>query len=1013
MFSAAVYTGTMASYDKTGRKRFEPIREIRVRGAREHNLKAVDVDIPRDRLVVITGLSGSGKSSLAFDTIFAEGQRKYMESLSAYARQFLDQQKKPDVESIEGLPPTIAIEQRSSGHTPRSTVATSTEIHDYLRLLFARAAEPRCWAPVKTRGEKVLERCGQPITASHSSQVTSAVAKLPEGTRIMVLAPVIRQRKGFHREVLEELSADGYVRVRVNGEMRELSEVLADESEENPLGLGRYEKHDIDVVVDRLTVKEKSRSRLADSIETALRTAEGVCIVAVATGDGFEDRVYSEKYACADHADHALDELEPRMFSFNSPRGACETCHGLGVLLEYDPDLVLPDPEKALNKGGIAPWKKAGPAGMFSGRLIRRFCRKFEISPSTPVGQLDAKMRKVLLYGTGETGEEGTKKKKKGTKSKDWEGVIPQLQGWFERTESKWVKEFLQDFQAEQECPTCLGDRLRIQALSVSFESKVPLPKEVIEQRKRHGLCTEQNRFNLSDFARLDIETAVSVIESLELSEEKSTIATPILREVRARLGFLQSVGLGYLSLSRRTNTLSGGEAQRIRLATQVGSGIVGTAYVLDEPTIGLHPRDNARLIRTLRHLADIGNTVIVVEHDEEMIRAADHVLDIGPGPGVHGGQVIAEGTLKQIVKHKTSLTAKYLSGRMSVEVPETRRKLSDKRALVVKGAKHHNLKDIDVTFPLGGLLAVTGVSGSGKSTLVNDILLRAVKRDLHGSKAKPGEHKRVNGLSRVERVIEVDQSPIGRTSRSNPATYTGMFTEIRKIMAETNEAKARGYQVGRFSFNVKGGRCESCAGQGTKKIEMHFLADIFVECEVCKGTRFNHETLEVRYRGKNIADILAMTCEDAAEFYVNHPKIHRYAKCLVDVGLGYLTLGQPSTTLSGGEAQRVKLAAELGKGESLRGQQEHTLYILDEPTTGLHFEDVRKLILVLQRLVDQGNSVMVIEHNLDVIKSADWLVDMGPEGGDMGGTVVACGPPEEVAKHETSHTAKFLREIL
>lgn len=994
-----------SNYKKIGRQRFDPIREIRVRGAREHNLKAVDVDIPRDRLVVVTGLSGSGKSSLAFDTIFAEGQRKYMESLSAYARQFLDQQKKPDVESIEGLPPTIAIEQRSSGHNPRSTVATSTEIYDYLRLLFARTGSPVCWATTKKKRDgTVVSRCEEPIRASNSSQITESVTQLPEGTKLIVLAPVIRQKKGFHREVLEDLAKDGYVRARVNGETVEISEVLKDEGE-NPLNLGRYEKHDIDAVVDRLTVKEKSRGRLADSIETALRTADGIVVISVIEGKKATDTVYSERYACATHPDHALDEIEPRLFSFNSPQGACAACHGLGVLLEYDPELVVPDMDKQLVKGGIAPWKKAGPAGMFSGRLVRRFCRRFDVKPSTKMGSLSQEMMQILLYGTSDAQEE-----KYGG---EWEGVIPHLQGWFVRTESKWVKDFLQDFQAEQECPDCLGNRLNVRALSVYLDSKVALPKEVLSERKRLGLSGDGKRFNLSDFTRLDIETACAVLEGVKLSKEKEAIAGPIVREVNARLGFLKSVGLGYLSLSRRTSTLSGGEAQRIRLATQVGSGIVGTAYVLDEPTIGLHPRDNARLIRTLRHLADIGNTVIVVEHDEEMIRAADHILDIGPGPGVHGGEVIAEGTIAQIGKVKASLTGKYLNGKLEVEVPEKRRKLDKKNSLVVKGAKQHNLKNVDVTFPLGGLLAVTGVSGSGKSTLVNDILLRAVKRDLHGSRAKPGAHTRVNGLKRVDRIIEVDQSPIGRTSRSNPATYTGMFTEIRNIMAQTNESKARGYLPGRFSFNVKGGRCEACAGQGTKKIEMHFLPDIHVECEVCTGARYNRETMDIRYRGKNIAEILEMTCEEAAEFYANHPKIHRFAKCLVDVGLPYLTLGQPSTTLSGGEAQRVKLAAELGKGETLRGKQDHTLYILDEPTTGLHFEDVRKLVGVLQRLVDQGNTVLVIEHNLDVVKSTDWIVDMGPEGGELGGNVVAEGTPETVAKSKKSHTAEFLRPLL
>ena len=1004
---SAPQSGDPLPYDKQGERRFEPIREIRVRGAREHNLKAVDVDIPRDRLVVVTGLSGSGKSSLAFDTIFAEGQRKYMESLSAYARQFLDQQKKPDVESIEGLPPTIAIEQRSAGHNPRSTVATSTEIYDYLRLLFARAGKPHCWAPTKKKRDgTVTERCGLPIDRAHPSQITDAVSSLPEGTRLMVLAPIVKAKKGFHRDVLEQLAKDGFVRARVNGKVVDLGDVLAEEGE-NPLGLGRYEKHTVEAVVDRLVVRESSRGRLADSVETALKTGGGVVVVLTQTDDGEKETVYSEHYACSTHPGFSLDELEPRLFSFNSPQGACTGCQGLGVLLEYDEDLILPDPEGKIGKNGVQPWKKAGPAGMFSGRLKRRFCRRFGVTQGTKIGELSDELRAILLYGTSEEEEEAY--------GAEWGGVIPHLESWFEKTDSKWVKEFLQDFMTEQECPDCKGNRLNMKALSVLLDTDVALPKEVADDRKRLGLTKDRKKLTLADFAKLDIETATEILAGLKLGAEQQMIAKPIEREVKARLGFLTSVGLGYLSLDRRTSTLSGGEAQRIRLATQVGSGIVGTAYVLDEPTIGLHPRDNARLIRTLRHLADIGNTVIVVEHDEEMIRAADHVLDIGPGPGVHGGEVIAQGTIEEIAQIDRSLTGKYLVGELSVPTPKPadRRKLNKRQALVVKGARQHNLKKVDATFPLGGLLTVTGVSGSGKSTLVNDILLAACKREINGSRVKPGKHDRVNGLGKIDRVIEVDQSPIGRTPRSNPATYTGMFTEIRNIFAQTNEARARGYKVGRFSFNVKGGRCEACQGQGVKKIEMHFLPDIFVECEVCEGARYNRETLQVDYRGKNIAEVLAMTVEDAVDFFTNHPKILRFAKCLNDVGLGYLTLGQPSTTLSGGEAQRVKLASELGKGDTLRGREDHTLYVLDEPTTGLHFEDVRKLITVLERLVDQGNTVLVIEHNLDVIKSADWLVDLGPEGGDGGGRIVAFGTPEEVAKVDESHTGQFLRPIL
>ena len=1002
--------GAGRAVPKTGEARFEPTRAIRVRGAREHNLKGVDIDIPRDRLVVITGLSGSGKSSLAFDTIFAEGQRKYMESLSAYARQFLDQLKKPAIESIEGLPPTIAIEQRTTSASPRSTVATSTEIFDYLRLLFARVGSPVCWHPMQTRRDSaVIDRCGEPIKAANPTQIGQTVSQLPTGTRLMVLAPIVSGKKGHHKEVVEKLVKDGFARARVNGDVVDLHEVLQAATDDNPLKLGRYEKHDIAAVVDRLVVKANLRQRLAEAAQTALQVAGGTVIVTVQQGDKtWTDTVYSEHFSCALHPDSALEELEPRLFSFNAHQGACPTCHGLGAILEFDPELILPDPEKPIGKGGIAPWKKTGPGGRFTGKYIRRFCREFGVPMATPVGQLSDELRGILLYGTDED--------EVARYDALWEGVIPILDDWWTRTESEWAKDFLHGFQTNRTCPDCFGARLNIKALSVHVETtaKAPLPSEVSDARRQHGLHADDHRMNIADFCMLNIQTALHVIDHLRLSKEQRTIAQPIVTEVKARLGFLASVGLEYLSLDRKTNTLSGGEAQRIRLATQVGSGIVGACYVLDEPTIGLHARDNDRLIRTLRHLADIGNTVLVVEHDEEMIRAADHLVDIGPGPGVHGGEVVAQGEIEDICGAPTSMTGRYLSGERSVPMPSKRRSMSAKQAIKVVDARANNLKGVDVVFPLGGLIAVTGVSGSGKSTLVNDILLQAAKKHVNGSRVKPGAHKRVNGLAKVDRIIEVDQSPIGRTPRSNPATYTGCFDDIRKLFAEMPDARARGYKPGRFSFNVKGGRCEACQGQGVKKVSMHFLPDVFVKCEVCEGARYNRETLEVTYRDKNIAEVLSMTVEDARTFFEAHPKIRRVAEALYNVGLGYLELGQTSTTLSGGEAQRVKLAAELSKGTaSARSAQQHTLYILDEPTTGLHFEDVRKLVAVLEQLVDQGNTVVVIEHNLDVIKCADWLIDMGPEGGDGGGTVVAEGPPERVAKVRASHTGRYLKELL
>ncbi|MCL4221631.1 MAG: excinuclease ABC subunit UvrA [Phycisphaerales bacterium] len=1010
-------------------------RLIRVRGAREHNLKNIDVEIPRDRLVVITGLSGSGKSSLAFDTIFAEGQRKYMESLSAYARQFLDQLKKPDVEEVEGIPPTIAIEQRSSAHNPRSTVATTTEIYDYLRLLFARCGTPRSWAPTKTRKDgTILERSGRPIEASTSTQIVDTLMSMPAGTRLMVLAPVVRDRKGFHKDVLEDLFKQGWTRARVNREVIDLREALKSGSE-NPLNLHRHKKHTVEAVVDRIAIHPDARQRLAESVEAALRLAQGTVIISAenadapgaapgpgapatstrdarSTGAAWTDQTFSTNFADPDNPEVALEELAPRLFSFNSPSGACPACHGLGAILEFDEALVVPDEDLPILKGAIAPWKKNGPGGMIYPSYLRRFCRSYNVHGSTPIGSLDPDLRRILLRGATPADEE-----KYGV---EWPGVLPMLHAWFEKTESTWVKDHLHEFQTEKICPSCHGDRLRIEALHVLIESGHKAEKErafspTVIGRPRH----DGSMLNISELSRLNINDAVAFIEQLKLTQEHAQIAQPILREVTNRLRFLTSVGLEYLSLDRRTATLSGGEAQRIRLATQVGSGLVGACYVLDEPTIGLHQRDNDRLIRTLRHLTDIGNSVLVVEHDEDMIRSADHVLDVGPGPGVHGGRIVAQGTVTQICDTPASITGDYLAGRRRIDIPARRRALSEKKALTIRGARQNNLKNIDVTIPLGGFVCVTGVSGSGKSTLVNDILLQAVRKHLLGTRATPGQHARITGLQHVDRIIEVDQSPIGRTPRSNPATYTGIFDDIRKVFTQTREAKIRAYQPGRFSFNVPahsgGGRCEACQGQGLKKIEMHFLPDVFVECEVCRGKRYNRETLEVTYRGRSIADVLDMTVETACEFFENHPKILRFAECLRDVGLDYITLGQPSTTLSGGEAQRIKLATELGKGVRYDGtpSPEHTLYILDEPTTGLHFEDIRKLLEVLDRLAAAGNTLVVIEHNLDVIKCADWIIDLGPEGGDRGGTVVAAGTPEQIAKAKGSYTGQYLKPML
>jgi excinuclease ABC subunit A len=1068
----------------------DPARCIRVRGAREHNLKNIDVMIPRDKLVVVTGLSGSGKSSLAFDTIFAEGQRKYMESLSAYARQFLDQLKKPDVDDIEGLPPTIAIEQRSGVGSPRSTVATTTEIYDYLRLLYARCGSPRCWAPIKTKKDgSVTERCGKPITASSATQITDAILAMAaasgggtsgEPPRMMILAPVVRLKKGFHKDVLEDVQSKGWGRIRAvagsgasakPAEVLELRDVLT-KGGENPLGFGRHEKNSIDVVIDRITPRPDVRQRIAEAVEASLKLAEGTVIVSVESpGPGgkpvWTDRTFSAKFACAEHPECALEELSPRVFSFNAPAGACTECHGLGSVQHFEEALCIPDKSKSIATGAVKPWQVPPPMGRYYRKQLRHFCVSFKVDPTTPIEQLPEWAVKILLEGT-------TPEDKKKFKA-EFEGVGPGLRAWYERTESSFIREWLGQFMTEIACPSCHGDRLKLESLHVLLESSHEPDSRRARSRTVIGRSEQRSSHtcNLAELSRLTINDAGDFIKGLALSSEQRVIAEPILKEVLGRLGFLASVGLEYLSLDRKTGTLSGGEAQRIRLATQVGSKLVGACYVLDEPTIGLHQRDNARLIATLRHLADIGNSVLVVEHDEDMIRSADWVLDVGPGPGVHGGSIVAQGTVPELISEPASLTGQYLAGVKSIPTPTRRRSLDVKNAVTIKGAKENNLRSVDVAFPLGGMVCVTGVSGSGKSTLVNDILLQAAKRDLHDSpRIRVGAHAKITGLKKLDRVIEVDQSPIGRTPRSNPATYTGIFDEIRRIFSATKEAKIRGYEPGRFSFNVRaqkgGGRCEACEGQGLKKIEMHFLPDVYVTCELCRGARYNRETLEVHYRGRSIADVLAMTIDTACGFFENHPKIQRFVECLRSVGLGYIQLGQPSTQLSGGEAQRVKLATELGKVgaaatptfagvrtkdsrelevpdgaidddiDDAEGQSEvlgdaaiersvrnaprpgaagtnmdgRTLYVLDEPTTGLHFDDVARLVEVMNRLADAGNTLVVIEHNLDVIKCADWLIDLGPEGGDGGGTIVAEGTPEQVAKVKASHTGRYLAEM-
>jgi excinuclease ABC subunit A len=940
-----------------------------VKGAREHNLRNVDLDLPRDAMIVFTGLSGSGKSSLAFDTIFAEGQRRYVESLSAYARQFLGQVDKPDVDFIEGLSPAVSIDQKSTSKNPRSTVGTITEIYDYMRLLWARVGRPHC--PV----------CGEPVAKQTPQQIVDQLLELDEGTRFQVLAPVVRGRKGEFVDLFKELTAKGYSRARVDGNLVQLSD---------PPKLGKQFKHTIEVVVDRLVVKEGISQRLTDSIETALGLAEGRVLaefVDLDADDPHRLRAFSENLACPNEHPLAIDEIEPRSFSFNNPFGACAACSGIGTKLEVDEELIVPNPELSLSEGAIAPWSLGTATTEYWNRLLEGLAKELGFSMDTPWEKLGKDVRQTVLHGKDHKvvvqyrNRFGRERKY----STGFEGAIQYVHRKHGETDSDWARDRYEEYMRQIPCPACNGARLNPASLSVLINGK-----------------------SIADVAALPMRDCADFLNNLVLTGREAQIAHQVLKEIQARLTFLLDVGLEYLNLERASATLSGGEAQRIRLATQIGSGLVGVLYVLDEPSIGLHQRDNRRLIDTLTRLRDMGNTLIVVEHDEDTIHVADWVVDIGPGAGEHGGQVVHSGSYKELLENTSSLTGDYLSGRKKIEVPQKRRKYDKKRELKVVGARENNLLNVDAAFPLGLFTAVTGVSGSGKSTLVNEILYKVLANKLNGAKQVAGRHKTVQGLEHLDKVVHVDQSPIGRTPRSNPATYTGVFDNIRKLFAETTEAKVRGYLPGRFSFNVKGGRCEACSGDGTLKIEMNFLPDVYVPCEVCHGARYNRETLEVHYKGKTIADVLNMPIEEGAEFFAAFSPIARHLNTLVDVGLGYVRLGQPATTLSGGEAQRVKLAAELQKRSNGR-----SVYVLDEPTTGLHFEDIRKLLMVLQGLVDKGNTVITIEHNLDVIKSADWIVDLGPDGGSGGGQVVAAGTPEQLAKSTTSHTAAFLAEIL
>ena len=939
---------------------------IVVRGAREHNLKDVNVSLPRDVMVVVTGLSGSGKSSLAFDTIYAEGQRRYVESLSAYARQFLGQMDKPDVDHIDGLSPAVSIDQKTTSNNPRSTVATVTEIYDYLRLLYARAGRPHCHV------------CGFPVASSTPQQMVEKVLELPEKTRFMVLAPVVRGRKGEYGKLFTDLAEQGYARVRVDGELHELPVEL---------NLDKNYKHDVEVVVDRLVVREGIERRLTDSVETALGLAEGLVLVETVERDGSgnlgESMLFSENFMCT-NCGASIAEIQPRTFSFNSPHGACSRCDGLGSRLEIDPVLVVPNEDLSVNEGAVVPW--ANSQTEYHGSVLQGLAEKYGIDLDTRWCDLPEEHKKLILYGTEDERIYVSYRNRYGRRRQymtRFDGVVGNLEKRYVETDSEYRREKIEEFMSHVPCPKCKGARLRPEALAVSVGGK-----------------------NIHELTELSVTEAQGFFEAVEFTPREWLIAERVVKEIRERLGFLVDVGLGYLTLSRSAGTLSGGEAQRIRLASQVGSGLVGVLYVLDEPSIGLHQRDNRRLLATLTKLRDLGNTLVVVEHDEETIRAADHVLDVGPGAGVHGGEIVAQGSVADIEDEERSVTGDFLSGRRRIEPPEQRREPTG--AVELLGAMEHNLKGVDVEFPLGVFACVTGVSGSGKSTLVNEILYKALANAVNRGKHRPGRHAGLKGVEEIDKVIDIDQSPIGRTPRSNPATYTKVFDHIRQLFAATPEAKIRGYKPGRFSFNVKGGRCEACRGDGQIRIEMHFLPDVYVPCEVCKGRRYNAETLRVTYKGKSIADVLEMTVDEACEFFAPVPAISRRMDTLRDVGLGYIRLGQPATTLSGGEAQRVKLASELGKRATGK-----TLYILDEPTTGLHFADVEKLLRILHRLVDAGNTVIVIEHNLDVIRSADHVIDLGPEGGDGGGEIVAVGTPEEVARVEESYTGRFLRDLL